>query len=339
MIKKAINYIIEFIKEEYRFIIFMLLLIILLNYPVNYYIIAGGGISDVSSRIEVKDKHKSKGNFNISYVTELKGTIFSYALSYIVPTWERDSTDNYKYTKEESLEDIEFRNDLDLKTANGTATYWAYTLANKKIEEKDSKVYVILIDNKDYKTDLKVQDEILSIDGKTYKTTKEYKEYLQTKNTSDKVEVKVLRDNKEKIITSNVYDYKGIKLLGIGLQTVKEYKTTPKVDIKFNKSESGPSGGLITTLEIYNQLVKKDLTKGHTIAGTGTIEEDGTVGQIGGVEYKILGAEKGGAEYFLVPAGQNYKDAKRYKEKNNLKIKLIKVKTIQDAIEKLEALK
>ena len=146
-------------------------------------------------------------------------------------------------------------------------------------------------------------------------------------------------DNKEKIITSNVYEYKGIKLLGIGLQTVKEYKTTPKVDIKFNKSESGPSGGLITTLEIYNQLVKKDLTKGHTIAGTGTIEEDGTVGQIGGIEYKILGAEKGGADYFLVPAGQNYKDAKRYKEKNNLKIKLIKVKTIQDSIEKLEALK
>ena len=339
MIKKTINYIIEFIKEEYKFIIFMLLLLILLNYPVNYYITAGGGISDVSSRIEVKDKYKSKGNFNLSYVTELKGTLFSYALSYIIPTWERLSADNYKYTEEESIEDIEFRSDLDLKTANGTATYWAYTLANKHLQETSSKVYVILIDNKEFKTDLKVQDEILSIDGKTYKTTKEYKEYLQTKNTNDKVEVKVLRDNKEKVITSNIYDYKGTKLLGIGLQTVKEYKTTPKVDIKFKRSESGPSGGLITTLEIYNQLIKKDLTKGHIIAGTGTIEEDGTVGQIGGVEYKILGAEKGNAEYFLVPAGQNYKDAKKYKEKNNLKIKLIKVKSIQDAIEKLEDLK
>ena len=89
---------------------------------------------------------------------------------------------------------------------------------------------------------------------------------------------------------------------------------------------------------MYNQLTKKDLTKGYTIAGTGTIEEDGSIGQIGGIEHKILGAVAAKADYFLSPAGDNYKDAKKYIKKKKLKIKLIKVNNIQDAISILEGL-
>ena len=120
---------------------------------------------------------------------------------------------------------------------------------------------------------------------------------------------------------------------------VKEYETDPKVDIQFKSSESGPSGGLITTLEIYNQLTKKDLTHGKKIAGTGTIEVDGTIGQIGGIKHKIIGAEADDAEYFLAPSGKNYEEAKAYIKENKLNIKLIEVKSIEDAIKKLEVLK
>ena len=222
----------------------MLLLLIILNYPLNYYITVGGGISDVSSRIKVEDKYKSKGTFNISYVTQLTGNVFTYGLSFIMPNWERESADNFKYTEEESIKDIEFRNELDLKTANGTATYWAYTLANKKLKETSSKIYVIMVDNKQYKTNLKVQDEILSVDDKTFSNITEYKEYIQTKNKGDTVKVKIIRNKKEQVIDCNVYETKGVKLIGVILQVVKEYETDPKVDITFNKSESGPSGGL-----------------------------------------------------------------------------------------------
>lgn len=339
MLKKIKDYIVEMFREEYKFIIFMLLLLIILNYPLNYYITVGGGISDVSSRIKVEDKYKSKGTFNISYVTQLTGNVFTYGLSFIMPNWERESADNYKYTEEESIKDIEFRNELDLKTANGTATYWAYTLANKKLKETSSKIYVIMVDNKQYKTNLKVQDEILSVDDKTFSNITEYKEYIQTKNKGDTVKVKIIRNKKETEVDCNVYETKGVKLIGVILQVVKEYETDPKVNITFNKSESGPSGGLITTLEIYNQLTKKDLTKGMEIAGTGTIETDGTIGPIGGIKYKVLGAEHGKAKYFLAPSGQNYKDAVKYKKEKNLKIKIIEVKDIKDAINKLEGLK
>ena len=333
--KKVISYIINTIKEDYKLIIVLLLLFIIFEYPLNYYIIIGGGTSDVSSRINVKDNYTSKGSFNISYVEELKGNVLTYLLSYIVPSWEREDANLYKYNDKESIDDIEFRSDLDLSYSNSNATYWAYTLANKEVEKVDSKIYVITLFD-EYKTSLKIGDQILSIDNNSYDSIEEYKEYMQTLKENDEVIVKVLRNGKEKEIKSKLYTYRDKLILGIALQKVDEYKTDPKVTIKFNSSESGPSGGLITALEIYNQLTSDDLTKGKKIAGTGTIEEDGTIGEIGGVEYKLLGASKDNTDIFLVPDGNNYKDAVKYKKKHNLKIKIIKVKNIEDIIEKLK---
>ncbi len=327
------------IQEDYKFILFLILLFIIFNFPMNYYITIGGGISDAKERIEVEDGNNSKGSFNISYVTQLDANLLAYGLSYIIPTWEREDANLYKYDNNESLDDIQFRADLDLKSANGTATYWAYTLAKKEIEETSKKLYVIATFKEKYPTELQIQDEIISIDGNKYSTIEEYKEYINTKNIDEELEIKVRRKKKEKTIKTKVYEVENRKIIGVTLQYVKEYKTSPPVTINFKKSESGPSGGLITTLEIYNQLTKKDITRGKIIAGTGTIEEDGTIGEIGGIEHKILGAVSAHADIFLTPGNDNYKDAKKYIKEKKLKIKLIKVDTIEDAIKKLEELK
>ena len=78
MIKKFFNDIVEFIKEEYKFIIFLLLSVILFLFPVNYYIIVGGDISNIDDRVIISDSYNSKGSFNISYVSELKGRLGLY---------------------------------------------------------------------------------------------------------------------------------------------------------------------------------------------------------------------------------------------------------------------
>ena len=333
--KSIWTYIIDTIKEEYKFIIFLTLLFIIFEFPINYYIVVGGGTSDVSSRIKVENKYKNEGSFSISFVEELQGTIGTYLLSYVIPTWDREDANDYKYSSKESIDDIEYRSALDLLTSNGNATYWAYTLANKPVEKKTSKLFVITVFD-GYETPLKVGDEILSIDGHTYDSVKEYRDYIQTTNENDFVEVKIIRNKKEQVIKTKIYKLDDKLLMGVGLQYVKTYNTDPKVSIKFRSSESGPSGGLITTLEIYNQLTKEDLTKGLKIAGTGTIEEDGSIGEIGGVEYKLLGASKDKVDLFLVPSGSNYKDAIKYKKSKKLKIKIVEVKSIQDAIKKLK---
>ena len=95
----------------------------------------------------------------------------------------------------------------------------------------------------------------------------------------------------------------------------------------------------MTTLAIYNKLTKKDITKGYIVAGTGTMEEDGSVGEIDGIKYKLKGAVNNKADIFLAPSGNNYKEAIKEKKKHHYKIKIVKVKNLDDAINYLNKIK
>ncbi|MFP3361706.1 S16 family serine protease, partial [Planococcus sp. SIMBA_143] len=76
--------------------------------------------------------------------------------------------------------------------------------------------------------------------------------------------------------------------------------------IKINTDEiGGPSAGLMFSLEIYNQLTEEDWTKGYEIAGTGTINDEGEVGPIGGIKQKIVAADGSGAEIFFAPVAHS----------------------------------
>jgi PDZ domain-containing protein len=82
---------------------------------------------------------------------------------------------------------------------------------------------------------------------------------------------------------------------GIDLSSVKD--SSVKVSLK---NTGGPSGGLIFTLGLIDLLTPEDLIKGRNIAGTGTIAIDGTVGPIGGVTEKIIGAKRTGATVLFI---------------------------------------
>lgn len=336
MLKKFYEKVKEFIKTEYKFILFLIVFVVICTWPVNYYIVIGGGISDISDRVVVENGDSSDGSFNLSYVSELKGTTLSYLLSYVMPHWKRVSMDDYKYTTDEDYQDIEFRSELDLLSSNSNAIYYAYQLADKPCEVVKTDVYVI-VKFPEYDNPLEVGDKLLKANGVLCANLVEFQEAIQ-KVEGNSVRVTVLRDGKEMELTSKLYEEENRKVLGVGLQSVTTYDVDPEVEFQFEKNESGPSAGLITTLSIYDQLTKGDLTKGKLIAGTGTIEADGSIGQIGEVEYKLLGAVDGGAQVFLVPAGENYQDCKKMKKEENLDIKLISVKNIDDAIKKLKDL-
>ncbi len=336
--KKLTNNFIQFIKEEYKFILVLLLFTLILLYPVKYYIITGGGIKDIGKRVIVDKAYNEKGTFNISYVTELNGTVVSYLLSYVIPSWEREKQEDYAYNNEESLDDINERNIIYLNQSSNNAIYNAYKLANKEVSLLSTKIF-ILTKTLEYENDLKVGDQIVEVNNKTINELTDIKEEIQSKEINETIDIKIIRNKQNKNIKAKVYkDTDGNKVIGIVATKVNEYKTDPKVNVKFAFNEAGPSGGLITALSIYNKLVKEDITKGYTIAGTGTMEEDGTVGEIGGIEYKIMGANKK-ADFFLAPAGENYKTAKKIAKKKHLKIKIISVESLEDAINKLNNLK
>ncbi len=89
-------------------------------------------------------------------------------------------------------------------------------------------------------------------------------------------------------------------LLGIGASDASH--VTLPVTVRYVLGDVvGPSAGLAFTLEIYRSLAQPDLTRGHRVAVTGTISLDGSVGPIGGVSQKAIGAAEAGADVFLVP--------------------------------------
>ena len=128
-----------------------------------------------------------------------------------------------------------------------------------------------------------------------------------------------------------------IPMIGIMLHEKLELETSPEVEFHFKSSESGPSGGLMMTLAIYNQLTEEDITQGKKIVGTGTIDANGKVGDIAGVKYKLKGAEKGKADIFFVPNGKNYEEAIRLKERLHYKIEIVGVNTFEEALEYLKS--
>ena len=70
----------------------------------------------------------------------------------------------------------------------------------------------------------------------------------------------------------------------------------------FAKNIGGPSAGLIFSLAMIEKLGAEDLVRGRNIAGTGTIEPNGEVGPIGGIEEKLIGAAREGAKLFIAPS-------------------------------------
>jgi PDZ domain-containing protein len=67
------------------------------------------------------------------------------------------------------------------------------------------------------------------------------------------------------------------------------------------KNTGGPSGGMIFTLGVIEELTPQDLLQGRKVAGTGTIDLSGKVGPIGGIDEKLIAAQRAGVTIFLAP--------------------------------------
>ncbi|MEU8568468.1 PDZ domain-containing protein [Streptomyces pathocidini] len=117
----------------------------------------------------------------------------------------------------------------------------------------------------------------------------------------------------------------------VGIQAGTDHTFPFRIDIKL-ADVGGPSAGLMFALGIVDKLTPGDLTGGKFIAGTGTIDDDGKVGAIGGIQMKTVGARDRGAQYFLTPA-DNCADAAKDVPSG---LTLVKVGTMDEAVNALE---
>lgn len=121
----------------------------------------------------------------------------------------------------------------------------------------------------------------------------------------------------------------------IGIQVEQGAQITLPVKVSIDAGGiGGPSAGLAFTLEVMQQL-GANVTHGHRVAATGEIDLNGGVAPIGGVKQKTYGVREAGADVFLVPAGQNARDARHYAGPN---LKVIAVRSLEQALHALATL-
>lgn len=333
--KNKINLKKIFTVRNIVYFLVLLLIFLMVVTPVNYYITIGGGAMNLDDDIKISGESVSKGSINATYVNSLKGTVFFYLLSYVVPSFDREKVSDSIY-KDETVEDALFREKLYFNSSISNATFVAYSKANKKIAVKNSSLYVLYVDSF-ATTSLKVRDKIISIDGNDVFDNASFKSIINGYNEGAIVNIKVLRDKKLVDTKTTVKLIDNEKKIGVYILNDYEYDVSPKVEFDFSGKQSGSSGGLMLSLSIYNKLVPNDITKGYKVCGTGTIDKNGNVGEIGGVEYKLRGANRKKCDIFFVPV-DNYKEVSDIISKKDYGFKIYKVSTFDEALEVLNDL-
>lgn len=178
-------------------------------------------------------------------------------------------------------------------------------------------------------------DLILAVDSQPVRFADEVVRIVQNRKVGDPVDFTIKRGEEKQTVTVNTVANKKEKnkpMVGVIVQTHNLPALPLTVDIQTGEI-GGPSAGLMFTLAIIDQLDPTDLTRGYTIAGTGTISPDGTVGPIGGVREKVVTAERDGAQYFFSPM-ENAADARKAAKK----IKVVPISTLGDALRFLRQL-
>ena len=196
-----------------------------------------------------------------------------------------------------------------------------------------------LVDGGPAQGHLQPGDTIVAIDGTSVTTANAAIAMLRTTTPGQSVKFHVESDKgvarDETIVLGARSDGASYGMVGVSLGDRIHQKDPLPVNLSIDSGRvGGDSAGLAFTLSIIDELTPGELTGGHKVAVTGTMQTDGTIGAIGGVQQKVVAARKAKAELMLVPDA-NFDEAKA---KAGDTIKVLAVKDLHAALAALSAL-
>jgi len=224
----------------------------------------------------------------------------------------------------------------DMKRSQVVAAAVAEKAAGKKVVMRAIGTRIVAIEPKK-PADGKLQpdDVILDLDGKRVNTPRDVFNAMKRRKVGDVVAFTVQRGKRtlvEKLKTVSSGTTPARPIIGVLLETAYDIRLPIPVTIDAG-NVGGPSAGLAFTLDVYEEL-GRDVTHGNKIAATGEINPDGSVGPIGGIKQKTIGARQAHVDAFLVPAGENARDARKYADG----LRIIPVETFPQALRALATL-
>jgi PDZ domain-containing protein len=182
---------------------------------------------------------------------------------------------------------------------------------------------------------LEPTDIIVAVDGKRVTTPAAVAVAMSHTRPGQKVTFTILRGLTRKNITMpTVAATPGSKraVVGVFLEPSQDIHLPIPISIDAG-NVGGPSAGLAFALDALQEL-GHNVDHGHRVAATGEIFLNGDVGPIGGIKQKTIGAREAGVDAFLVPAGQNARDARKYAHG----LRIIPVESFQQALRALAKL-
>lgn len=329
-----------------------------LLWPIDGYIEAPGQADNLAQFVKIDGKtDNSKGRYNITSVYLSKANGLGYLQTLINPHLSFAKTADV--TGGESSAVFAKVQNFYMQSAIASAEQVAFKKANQPITTTYQGIYVLNV-TKDshFKKSIQVGDTITAIDGHHFENADGFIKYLANKPKDIKVQIDYLRDGKAgntsgdtiKLASSKSSEYpNGRSGIGIILTDNVTVKTTPTVTVDPGQI-GGPSGGLMFTLQIYDQLTGDKLSRGRNISGTGTMNANGYVGEIGGIDKKVLAAKAAGSTVFFAPYVAPNAEILKYEEKHQTNyqlarqtakkyapnVKVVPVRTFDDAVNYLE---
>lgn len=303
-----------------------LILTLLTTIKVDYTLIAPGYNDNIDGFIVIEDGIEETGSFSTTSV------IVIYEIPYIqkilanqvntVSVFERPTTYQHTTTK-----DLNYRSAVMKNDSLAKSVIVAYEKANIEISYQTEYLISTIYDYLKEDT-LELEDVLISINDIAYPEMPDY-------TCGDTLTFKVKRNAETLSFDIPVQEVDGYCRIGVNITSLTTINDASREYTFIDNNTGGPSGGLLQSLYIFNELTEKDYTNGLDIAGTGTIKLDGTVGTIGGVEQKIITSALNGIDLFFVPAS-NYEAALETLNTLTTDMILVKVDTIDDCITYLE---
>jgi PDZ domain-containing protein len=326
-------------------IVIALMMIAGIFFSLPFYVSKPGIAKELAPIIQVAGGTEEKGSYMLTTVRMGRANIYSYVEAKLFDYVEL-------YPVEAILHETETQDEYNARQLHMmagsklNAIEVAYKKAGYPVEYEYKGVYIVqVVPDMPADGKLLAGDRITQVDGQEFSSSERFIEYVGKKKAGEQVELTITREDRTKTVKISVEPFKDDpKKIGIGISLVddKEIIVDPKVTVKTDEI-GGPSAGLMFSLEIYDQLMEEDFTKGYKIAGTGTIDPNGIVGPIGGIDQKIVAADKAGAEIFFAPnekgiKDSNYKLAVKTAREIDSKMKIVPVDVIDDAINYLQKL-
>lgn len=329
------------IKAALYFISLVVLIYVVVYMPTPYMIHQPGSADEIKPMVSVKfGDSEEKGTFMLTTVS------VSYAnIAMLVTTQFKKHAEIIRKEPDRNDEEYETQQRYYMSSSQSNAVMAAYNQAKIDYDVVPEYVFVVGFSKTvTPKGDFHPGDVIRKVNGQPIDRFEKMAAALQGMFAGDTVTVELERKGKsikQEVELVQIGEEDGRPKAGLGVSVGEVRKVEPNdrnKEVHFADTQiGGPSAGLMFTLEIFNQLTPGDLSKGYRIAGTGTMSEDGSVGPIGGVQFKIVASEREHADIFFVPE-DNYKEAKAKADEIGSRMKLVPVKEVGDALDYLDGL-